>query len=221
MKAGSVTLTINSARHHDVLATPEWSSNAMVLQDGVNMLSTVGSLSDAFSRMSVMALVLGIHSNDRHHDDRNTTSSESVTELRGRYQHQRRYSTACEHGDTNDDCKFDVNDARFTLVFIVQNNEGLQSSATGQQISAAKTYTYKALDTDHNTEINSRDVFFLNQINLGILSFAEALTVSQHGTGEGCDFGISVSMYARNDALVVTASTRISLILRALPSAEQ
>lgn len=116
-------------------------------------------------------------------------------------------STECiqEHGDTNFDCVFDINDVRFVTQYLAYRGIGFKGSKGSfiKSILKASPHSAEALDSDHNSEINGKDASFLNKVNLGIFGFVEDLKIKTTSAEDsGCLVHVSARFYGKGNVAI-------------------
>lgn len=125
--------------------------------------------------------------------------------------------TSPEHGDTNADCVFDVNDVRFITQYLAyrgidfsgKDGRFIQATIEGSSHSAA------ALDADLNGEINGKDASFLNKVNLGIFGLIDEVEVipvtsSVVATGpDRCMLQVNARLYGKGEVSLEPERVRV------------
>jgi hypothetical protein len=116
---------------------------------------------------------------------------------------------ACTHetGDTNADCKFDVNDVRFVTQYLAYRGIGFKgdNGPAVKHILDVFPHTQSALDADHSGEVTSKDASFLNKVNLGIFVFVQQVAVHK----DGCLTRVDLRLLEKGDRPVPLERVRI------------
>ena len=116
-----------------------------------------------------------------------------------------RRSTACENGDVNGDCIFDIVDVRFILVYVVERAEGFVSGR-GQEIEQ-RVANETALDIDSNKQVNAKDASYLSAINIGF--FLSAPSIAPVESSRDCLLTISVTLQDKTGSAPSSSSLQV------------
>ena len=132
---------------------------------------------------------------------RSQRQAKDIPHLRFQRNAQCTFSVPCdicpelrEEGDVNGDCIFNADDVQFLLQYHAENLFDFRLDSGLSLQTSLITAQQQELDSDLNTALDPQDVYFLHQVQNGLLNFLTAISIEPIQDSSTCQLSINATL---------------------------